>query len=231
MKMMRHVLVLFAGIGLLVAGCSSTSPEEARPFEMSDPDVAMVWGITIFQEEPCTGLSMAGGEISGDATFGDLGRLTISMSSAWDIDNLLEDDEKQFEPVSPAAPEDGPAAPVLGLGDYPYHFQFNPFTAECLPDGQSEVSATGDVVFVAANGDQLLGRVVGGETHRLDFVMEGDGIETFNIVEFSGGTGEFSGAMGSFVAHTIFRFDFTAEEFVMELIEVMPGATISTDSY
>jgi len=225
MKNPTFVSLTFAALTLLLIGCQAEQAQ-TRPFELSSHDIAMDWGITIFQEEPCSGNRLAGGEISGATTFAGIGTLSLEMSSAWDVGNLLDDAEKQYEPTSPAAPEDGPAAPVMGTDDYPVTFQFDPFTDTCLAPGESVASATGDVVFTADGGDRLLGQVVGGETHRLDFVMEGDGIESFVVVEFTGGTGHFSGATGSFVAHTIFRFDFAEDAFVIDLAEVLPGGTV-----
>ncbi len=224
--MTTHVKVMSAAVlvGLVLAGCP-TGPRE-REFRMSDADVALAWGITIFQEVPCGGPEIAGGEITGAATFtAGIGQAELTMSSAWDVGNLLDDADKRFDPVSPEAA--GPAAPVLGVNDYPHAFQFNPFTDACLLPGEDPAIATGDIVFVASDGDELHGNVVGGETYRLDFVVQGDGIETFNIIEFAGGTGRFSGATGSFVVHSILRFDHDAGEFVLDLAEVLPGGTIT----
>ncbi len=226
MKYQTHVLTAFALLGVLIVGCRTAEQPQTRAFEMTAASIQLDWGITIFQEEPCSGQQMAGGEISGTATFAGIGPLSVGMTSAWDIDNLLDDADKRYEPVSDAAPEDGPAAPVLGQGDYPYAFQFDPFENTCLEPGESVVSATGDVVFTDGDGAELYGHVTGGETYRLDFVMEGDGIETFAEVDFTGGTGRFAGATGSFVIHTIFRFDFGANEFVLDLAEVLPDGTI-----
>ena len=219
-KVMSSVVL----IGLVLVGCP-IGPGE-RAFRMSNPDVALAWGITIFQEVPCGGPQIAGGEITGEATFtGIFDRAELTMSSAWDIGNLLDDADKEFQPVSPEAA--GPAAPVLGVGNYPHAFAFNPFTDACLLPGEDPVVATGNIVFVTSDGAELHGNVVGGETYRLDFVEEGDGIETFNIIEFAGGTGRFSGATGSFVIHSIFRFDHDEKVFVLELAEVLPGGTIA----
>jgi hypothetical protein len=226
MRQHPHAIATFALVGLLLAACQPADPAQTRAFDMTDADVALAWGITIFQEEPCSGNKMAGGEIHGTATFAGIGQLEVEMTSAWDIDNLIDDDDKRYEPVSPAAPEGGPAAPVLGQDDYPYAFQFDPFTSTCLAPGESVVSATGELVFTSGDGDEIYGLVTGGETYRLDFVMEGDGIETFAEVAFDGGTGQFDGATGSFVVHTIFRFDFDEGEFVLDLAEVLPGGTI-----
>ena len=112
--------VVLAG-AFVLAGCGGGSSvdeqAEERPFDMTAADVVLDWGITMFQEEPCSGNKMAGGAISGTADFVGIGTLSVEMSSAWDIGNLLDDAEKEFEPVSDAAPEDGPAAPVLGQDD------------------------------------------------------------------------------------------------------------------
>ncbi len=224
MKYRTHVVATFALLGLLLVACQTEPAAETRPFEMTDADIQLDWGITIFQEEPCSGDAMAGGEISGTGTFGALGPLSVGMTSAWNIDELLDPADVRYEPVSPNAA--GPVAPVLGQDDYPHAFQFDPFDDVCLEPGESVVSANGDAVFATADGDQLYALVTGGETHRLDFVMEGDGIETFAEVEFAGGTGRFAGATGSFVVHTIFRFDFPTEAFVLELAEVLPGGTV-----
>jgi hypothetical protein len=218
-----HVIAASVLVGLLLVGCQ-TEQVQTRDLELTAADVQLDWGITIFQEEPCSGNRMAGGEISGTTTFAGIGPLAVNMTSAWDIGNLLAEADKRYQPVSPVAA--GPAAPVLGVNDYPHAFQFDPFQNACLGPGESVVSATGEVVFTAAGGDELYGRVTGGETHRLDFVLEGDGIETFAEIEFVGGTGRFDGATGSFVVHTIFRFDFATEAFVLELVEVLPGGTV-----
>lgn len=163
---------------------------------------------------------MAGGEVNGEATFEGIGRLALEMSAAWDIGAANPDpDAAEFEPEGPAG---GPFAPVLGQDRYPYQFQANPFTGACEP----VVAATGELDLVAEDGDRIFGLVTGGETHRLDFSMEGDGIETFTVIQFNGGTGRFTGATGSFVVHMIVRFDPAQERFVTDLAEVLPGGTI-----
>lgn len=191
--------------------------DAARPLKMSNPDFEPVWAIPRDQELACGGDEIAGGEIEGTANFTHLGRTTLSMTAAWDIGNLLPSAE--FTPVGPAG---GPVAPVLGPDDYPYAFHVNPFTGTC----ESVVSATGELTLTAANGDMVFGRAVGGETHRLDFVVPGDGTETFAIIEITGGTGRFEGASGEFITHTIVRFDFEAMHFVIDFVEMLPGATI-----
>lgn len=223
---MKRILIL----PLLVAlafGCDSNDVTE-EPFEMSSSDLTFDWGIQRDQELACEGEEIAGGAISGNATFTHLDRASIEMSAAWDIGNLLTDDpgfEPGFEPDGPAG---GPVAPVLSE---PYSFNVNPFESppppgdpECEEDA---VTATAEIDLTAADGDQVFGEVVGGETHRLDFVEEGDGIETFAIINIDGGTGRFQDATGSFVVHTIARFDFEAGMFVIDLAELLPGGSIS----
>jgi hypothetical protein len=225
MRQRTHVIAASILVGLFLVGCQ-TEQVQTRDLELTAADVQLDWGITIFQEEPCSGNRMAGGEISGTTTFAGIGPLAVTMTSAWDIGNLLDDADKRYEPVSPAVSAERAAAPVLGVNDYPYAFQFDPFQNVCSGPGESVASATGEVVFTATDGDELHGRVTGGETYRLDFVEQGDGIETFAEIEFAGGTGRFDGATGSFVVHTIFRFDFATEAFVLELVEVLPGGTV-----
>ncbi len=190
------------------------------PFKMSRSNLALAWGVQRDQELACGGDEIAGGAIAGNGNFTHLGRSTIEMSSAWEIGNLLDPGDVQFTPEGPAG---GPVAPVLGPGDYPYDFQFDPFTGTC---GET-VSATGELVLTAANGDQVFGVVVGGETHRLDFIMEGDGVETFAIIDVDGGTGRFEDATGSFIIHTITRFDVDAGMFVIDLAELLPDGSIA----
>jgi hypothetical protein len=226
-----QVLVPVIVYAVLASGCSTLSdapdPElspakasVARPFKMSRADFTLDWGITRDQELECGGDEIAGGEISGIGNFTHLGRSRIKMSAAWDIGSRITDpNEAQFSPVGPAG---GPFAPVLGPDDYPYDFHFDPFTSLC----EAVVSATGELELTAANGAKVYGAITGGETHRLDFVLEGDGIETFAIIEIVGGTGRFGGATGSFVVHTITRFDFATGRFVIDLAEVLPGGTI-----
>jgi hypothetical protein len=193
-----------------------------RPFKLSRSDLSLDWGIERDWELLCGGDEIAGGESSGFGHFTHLGRTEIHMSAAWDIGARIADPtQAEFTPVSPAAA--GPFAPVFGTGAYPIPFQFNPFTGQC----EQVVAATGTMRLTAANGDEVHGVVTGGETHRLDFIREGDGIETFAIVAIDGGTGRFAGASGSFVVHTITRFDFDEMTFVIDLAEVLPGGTIS----
>ncbi len=212
-------------VPLLTACDSTTDPEpdpepETRPFEMTAEAVVMDWAVTREQEMPCGGREVGGGSISGTATFTDPGELELELSSVWDIANLMDPEDVEYEPEGPAG---GPVAPVFGQAEYPYDFYFNPLTAEC----ESAVSATGEAVFEDAEGNVLYGLVTGGETHRLDFEMEGDGIETFAVIEFDGGTGPFEEASGSFVAHTIARFDFQQQTFVLDLVDVLEGGTIT----
>lgn len=205
--------------GAVTAASRGNNPT-ARPLKMSRSSLELEWAIERDQELACGGQEIAGGSSAGTANFSHLGVTSIAISAAWDIGNQLPPNTAQFEPVGPVG---GPVAPVLGPADYPYDFQYNPFTGAC----GSAVSATGEVTLTAANGDQVFGVVSGGETHRLDFVLPGDGVETFALVEITGGTGRFVHAAGSFVTHTVSRFDFQSLEFVIDLAEVLPGGTIS----
>lgn len=215
-----------------VASKKGSNPVE-RPFKMNRSNLSLDWGIEGAQEVACQialgaatspedAEEIAGGEISGSANLTHLGLAEVHLSAAWDVGNLLA--EPEFDPVSPAA--GGPAAPVLGPDDYPYTFHVNPFEPPLPPSCETVVTATGELLLTAANGDELHGSVLGGETHRLDFIQEGDGVETFAIIEADGGTGRFADATGSFVVHTITRFDFDAQQFVIDLAEFLPGGTI-----
>lgn len=207
---------------VLAAACQTpgTGPQ-TRTFTMSDPDVEMAWVLTAQQEEPCGGGEMAGGELSGVATFGALGSLDLAMSAAWDIGQANPDaTQSEYEPDSPDA--GGPFAPVLGQEDYPHPFQTNPFEDSC----EAVVSASGELELLDDDGDELLGLVTGGETHRLDVASEGDGIETFVEVEFDGGSGKFSDASGSAVLHLITHFDAGQGQFVIDEIGVLAGGSV-----
>jgi hypothetical protein len=214
-----HVLVPVPILALLATGCPDSGPE-TRALEMSAPDLVLEWGITRDHELACGGDEMAGGALRGEATFAGLGRLSLEGSAAWNIGARIADpSQAEFEPEGPAG---GPFAPVLGPGHYPLQFGFDPATGQC----GSGVAATGDFGLTDPDGAAVFGRVMGGETHRLDFVEEGDGIETFVVVEFDGGTGRFVGASGSVVLHTIARFDFDQQRFVIDLARVLPGGTL-----
>lgn len=216
-------LVWATSLVVLAAACSPEGSQEpvTRSLDMTDHDLDLVWAITREQEEPCSGLEMAGGELAGDVTFEELGTLAVGFSAAWDIAAANPDpDAAEFEPEGPAG---GPFAPVLGPDEHPYTFAYDPFTDTC----DEVVSGTGLVEFVAADGDTIDAVVTGGETHRLDFVAEGDGIETFATADVSGGTGRFEGATGSFTVHTIARFDPAAPGFVIDEAEVLPGGSIT----
>ena len=194
-----------------------------RPLKMTEGSLQLDWAIDRNQESSvCNGEQIAGGHSSGQGNFTHLGRSTIEVSAAWDIGHLLDPAEAQFVPTGPAG---GPVAPVLptDMYPYPYEFHFNPFTGECGP----AVTATGEVTLTAANGDKVFGTIMVGETFRLDFMAPGDGVETFATVTITGGTGRFDGATGSFVTHTITRFDYDAGRFVIDLAEVLPGGTIA----
>lgn len=217
-----RITAFLALLVLIATACQAPDPG-ATTFELSDPAIQMDWVVVRDQELACGGGEMAGGEISGDAAFGALGRLDIDMSAAWDVGAANPDPTAAtYEPQSPHAA--GPFAPVLGQNEYPHPFEFNPFTQMCDPT----VSATGELTLTADDGDRIDGIVTGGETHRLDVAagQEGDGIEVFAEVEFIGGTGTFAGASGSAVLHLITHFDFGTGAFVIDEAEVLPGGTI-----
>jgi hypothetical protein len=190
----------------------------SRAIDMKKTDLQLRWGIIAAQEEACGGGKIAGGEAHGTGNVTHLGRATISVSAAWDINRLIT--SPQFVPVGPAG---GPVATVLGRGEYPHAFQANPFSLTC----GSSVAATGRVVMTAANGDQVIGEIVGGETHRLDFLLPGDGIETFAHVDIVGGTGRFANARGSIVSHTMSRFFPSFGTFLVVIAELLPGGTVT----
>jgi hypothetical protein len=189
-----------------------------RPLAMSKTNLDLVWGIIATQEQGCGGGKIAGGEARGTGNVTHLGRSTVSVSAAWDINRLIASPE--FQPIGPAG---GPVATVLGRGEYPYTFHANPFSLTC----GSSVAATGRVEFTAANGDRVFGNIVGGETHRLDFIFAGDGIETFAHVEIAGGTGRFTNASGAVVSHTMTRFFPSVGTFLVVIAELLPGGTIA----
>lgn len=188
-----------------------------RPLSLHNATLRLAWAVVAPQEEACGGGRVAGGLLVGMANISHLGRSGVSVSAAWDLDLPVAD--PRFTPEGPAG---GPVATVLGRDAYPHQFRFDPLTGGC---GES-VAATGRVVFVAANGDEVHGEIVGGETHRLDYVIPGDGVETFAIIEIAGGTGRFSDATGQFVSHTIARLDLTTGRFDVLLAELLPKARI-----
>lgn len=219
---MRNTLCLLL-IAAYTTGCGSdsvTGPEE-RAVELNGSNLQIQWAIDRNQELACGGSEVAGGGISGVADMSPFGSVTLEMTSAWDIGARTADpSQAEFSPQGPAG---GPFAPILGPNGHPYQFQFNPMTGEC---GNGPV-ATGNLVMTGGDGAQITGVVTGGEIHRLDFVMEGDGIETFAIIGIVGGTGRYQEATGSFVLHTITRFDFAQMQFVLDSAEVLAGGTVA----
>jgi hypothetical protein len=221
-----HLAVLTLLITCLAAATShgrtdhdntADQSDRQRPLIMPRSDLHVDWAVDRDHEVACEGDAIAGGSTSGGAVFSSLGRSHITASGAWDVGHPISN--PQFQPIGPAG---GPVAPVLGPGEYPYAFHFDPR----IPDCAAGLVATGEVVITAANGDEVHGSVQGGEAHRLDFQQPGDGVETFVIVEIAGGTGRFQNATGSFTMHTIIRFDPGLGRFVLDFAEVMPGGTI-----
>jgi hypothetical protein len=188
-----------------------------RPIALNHQALTPLWTVSKDQEISCGAPASAGGDVGGKASFTHLGQSWVEVSAAWDVANLLTT-PAQYQPVGPAG---GPVAPVIGQSGYPHAFSYDPESGTC----QQTVAATGKVVLTAANGDRLLGDITGGEAHRLDFLINGDGVETFAAVEVTGGTGRFADATGSFVVHTIARITPTLR-FKITLAEIMPGGTI-----
>jgi hypothetical protein len=221
-------LMIFALVIALLSvftACDDDDDDENNPvnvdqfdFELSSDSLAVDWAISRDQEVACSGDSIAGGATSGQADITPLGTCTIQAYAAWKIDSLIAN------PVfNPSGPAGGPVATVLGPTQYPYQFHVDLNTLAC----GTGPSATGEVRITLANGSEVHGRVQGGEAHRLDFLLPGDGVESFVYVRIDGGTGDFENATGSFTMHTIIRFDAGSSGFVVDLAEALPGGTIS----
>jgi hypothetical protein len=238
MWMRRSIVPLLVAFSISLIGCAGSdhatrpaaSPEDitavltrspnAKAFALNHQDLEIVWAVSGSQEEKCagTGIRITGSAVGGKGEFSHLGHTTVSTSMAWDIGHLLSPSAVKYKAIGPAS---GPVAPVFGRGKYPYAFHYDPIKGQC----GSGVIATGKVVLTAANGDQVFGDIVGGETHKLDFIFDGDGGETFAQVAVTGGTGRFDGATGSFTVHAIARLGPTLK-FIVTFAEVMPGGTI-----
>jgi hypothetical protein len=190
---------------------------DARPLTLNHHALALNWGITKSQEQGCGGSAIAGGDLGGSAAFSQLGNSSVSVSAAWDIGHLITG-AARFTPKGPAS---GPVAPVLGQSAYPYAFHYDPSNGQC----HGGYVATGKVVLVAANGDRVTGDITGGETHKLDFIIDGDGVETFATVVVTGGTGRFADATGSFIVHSIARLR-PSLSFALTFAELLPGGTL-----
>jgi len=120
---------------------------------MSQPDFQVEWAVDRDHEVACGGSAIAGGLLTGDAVFSDLGESQVEASAAWNVGNLKDSAEQQ--PVGPAG---GPVAPVLAPGEYPHAFAFDPRIADC----GSGLSATGTVRITVEDGDQIHGTVRAG---------------------------------------------------------------------
>jgi hypothetical protein len=234
MQVERLVLVPTLACLILVSGCGDDGSDipalgvesitavlarssDARPLKLNHQRLTPIWTVSRDQELSCAGVAVAGGQVGGKGNFTQLGESSVDVSAAWNVGNLIQT-TAQYQPVGPAG---GPVAPVLGQSEYPYAFSYDPEAGEC---GQA-VEATGKVILTAANGDQVFGDITGGEAHRLDFILNGDGVETFAEVSVTGGTGRFADATGEFVVHTIARM-LPTFRFAITLAEILPGATL-----
>jgi hypothetical protein len=204
-----------AGVDAITAVLAARS--DARPVKLNHHALVPIWTVSKDQELACGGPAVAGGLVGGSGEFTHLGQSGVEVSVAWNVGNLIQTPAR-YKPVGPAG---GPVAPVLGQNSYPYAFHRNPNTGIC----STGFSATGKVVLSAASGDRVFGNVVGGEAHRLDFLINGDGVESFIEVAVTGGTGRFAGAQGSFVVHSIARLTPTLK-FAVTLAEILPGGTL-----
>jgi hypothetical protein len=205
---------------ILISATACGSDDTTSPpgvLELNNQHLEPVWTVSKDQEIGCGGTGVAGGQVGGTGDFSALGESTVDVSAAWDISNLIQS-TPEFTPVGPAS---GPVAPVIGQSGYPYAFHYDPETSSC----KQNVQATGKVILTAANGDRLYGDITGGEAHKLDFIIDGDGVESFARTTVTGGTGQFAGASGSFTVHLIARMLPTLK-FSITLAEILPGSTL-----
>ncbi|MGD2068487.1 MAG: hypothetical protein PVI57_07355, partial [Gemmatimonadota bacterium] len=184
---------------VLLLGCGSDDSGPAGPsggpLTVSQENLTLLWAVSKDQELECGGPAVAGGHVGGEGDMSTLGASTIDISAAWDVGDLIQTAPR----YSPQGPAGGPVAPVLGQDRYPYAFRHDAESGACEPGTE----ATGEVVLTTTGGDEVFGDITGGEAHRLDFILPGDGVESFLEVTVTGGTGQFASATGSFVAHVI----------------------------
>jgi len=159
------------------------------------------WFVSHFTERMCNSTLLAGAELHSEGIVNHLGRTDATASAAWDWA------DKASGKYEPQGPETNSSATILG--SYPYAF--------C---SRSRI-ATGEVLLVAANGDELRGVVAGGEVYELGYRTPGDGQEQFLEVEITGGSGRFASANGFFVIHSIAKFDRS-----LASCEILPGGSI-----
>ena len=190
---------------------------DARPVKLNHHAIVPIWTVSKDEQAACGGPVAAGGQVGGRGNFTHLGESAVDVSVAWDVGHLIQTPAR-YRPVGPAG---GPVAPVVGPAGYPFPFAHDPYTGNCA----QTVAATGQIVLTAANGDQLYGKVAGGEAHRLDFIIPGDGVESFIEVDVTGGSGRLTDATGAFVVHTIARLT-PSLRFAVTLAEILPGGTL-----
>jgi len=149
-----------------------------------------------------------------------LGDITSYVNAAWDWGEVASGD---FTPVGPITAFSATVLPTPTGGlTYPHPFLFDPFAPPI--NCATTVTATGQVIIIAANGDFVFGQVIGGEVYELGFDTDGDGQESFLEIDVDGGTGRFDGATGSFVSHTI--FDFRSGVPVVVINEIIDGTIV-----
>ena len=175
--------------------------EQAKPLRGKFADFEPVWVVSHLLEELCDGL-VAGAEVKSAGIVSHLGKSQVRASAAWDWG----------QPAAGSFEPDGPVTAFSAsiISDYPHTFCSQPATA------------TGRVKIVAANGDEVHGKVVGGEVYELAFDEPGDGQEQFMVVRITGGTGRFEDAKGKMVIHSIVNL----VDMKLLTSHLMPGAEI-----
>ena len=192
MKRLMTLLVVLA-VGILISGIPSEAlakGPQARPMKGTFSDLAVTQAQDHFFEElVCGGGPFAGADSTAQGKVSHLGKTATTISTAWEWGTPAAGD---FTPVGPFTAS---SATVVGV---------HVFNGQVFPAaGCNSWATTGIVTLTAANGDLVTGTVTGGEIYELGFTVAGDGQESFIEVDITGGTGRFSGAMGSFVTHSI----------------------------
>jgi len=197
-RIVRPALLAIGVAVLMVPFVVFAQPLVERPVRGQTLDAALIWGVSHFAEEACTGntIHVAGAASVASGHFSQLGDVTTYIDAAWDWSVLVTSPE--FTPVGPTTAFSATVLPATG--SLPHTFAFDPFGFTC----GFTVTATGQVIIIGANGDLIFGQVTGGEVYELNFNGPGDGQESFLKVDIITGTGLFDGATGSFVSHSVF---------------------------